>query len=143
MKGGLHKTKAKWFMLESQRHSYHLVYPSPCPILGSLRASATTLKGVLYMHQIQGGATLLSLDLIFLLHKMFVWWHDVLCESTLKGHHTKVVQLGLRYGFILFILSEVMFLFFLFLGGILLILLWHLWLQWRSDVFSPQKEFGF
>ncbi|KAI3814383.1 hypothetical protein L1987_19136 [Smallanthus sonchifolius] len=45
---------------------------------------------------------------------MFVWWCDVICESTLEGHHTKVVQLGPRYGFILFIVSEVMFLFALF-----------------------------
>ncbi|KAG7022597.1 Cytochrome c oxidase subunit 3, partial [Cucurbita argyrosperma subsp. argyrosperma] len=45
---------------------------------------------------------------------MFVWWRDVLRESTLEGHHTKVVQLGLRYGFILFIVSEVMFLFAFF-----------------------------
>ena len=104
-------------MIESQRHSYHLVDPSPCPILGSLRASATTVKSVMYMHPIQGGATLLSLGLIFLLHKMFVWWRDVLCKSTLKGHHTTVVQLGLRYGFILFIVSEVKFLFCFFWGG--------------------------
>ncbi|KAG6604293.1 Cytochrome c oxidase subunit 3, partial [Cucurbita argyrosperma subsp. sororia] len=45
---------------------------------------------------------------------LFVWWRDVLRESTLEGHHTKVVQLGLRYGFILFIVSEVMFLFAFF-----------------------------
>ncbi|KAH0988294.1 hypothetical protein GBA52_015471 [Prunus armeniaca] len=45
---------------------------------------------------------------------MFVWWRDVLRESTLEGHHTKVVQLGLRYGFIPFIVSEVMFLFAFF-----------------------------
>uniref|UniRef100_A0A6N2LCD8 Cytochrome c oxidase subunit 3 n=1 Tax=Salix viminalis TaxID=40686 RepID=A0A6N2LCD8_SALVM len=45
---------------------------------------------------------------------MFVWWRDVLRESTLEGHHTKVVQLGLRYGFILFIVSEVMFFFAFF-----------------------------
>jgi len=29
---GLHTTEAKWFMIESQRHSYHLVDPSPWPI---------------------------------------------------------------------------------------------------------------
>lgn len=45
---------------------------------------------------------------------MFVWWRDVIRESTLEGHHTKVVQLGLRYGFILFIVSEVMFFFAFF-----------------------------
>ncbi|KAJ0981687.1 hypothetical protein J5N97_009942 [Dioscorea zingiberensis] len=42
---------------------------------------------------------------------MFVWWRDVLRESTLEGHHTKAVQLGPRYGSILFIVLEVMFLF--------------------------------
>ncbi|KAM0932111.1 putative cytochrome-c oxidase [Dioscorea sansibarensis] len=47
---------------------------------------------------------------------MFVWWRDVLRESTLEGHHTKAVQLGPRYGSILFIVSEVMFFFCFFLG---------------------------
>ncbi|GAB2303076.1 cytochrome c oxidase subunit 3 [Dionaea muscipula] len=101
-------------MIESQRHSYHLVDPSPWPISGSLGALATTVGGVMYMHSFQGGATLLSLGLVFLLYTMFVWWRDVLRESTLEGHHTKVVQLGLRYGFLLFIVSEVMFFFALF-----------------------------
>ena len=68
------------------------------------------------MHSFQGGATLLSLGLIFLLYTMFVWWRDVLRESTLEGHHTKAVQLGPRYGSILFIVSEVMFLFAFFWG---------------------------
>ncbi|GKC17006.1 cytochrome c oxidase subunit 3 [Tanacetum coccineum] len=45
---------------------------------------------------------------------MFVLWRNVLRVSMLEGHHTKVVQLGPRYGFILFIVSEVMFLFALF-----------------------------
>ena len=40
---------------------------------------------------------------------MFVWWRDVIRESTFQGHHTTPVQLGLRYGMILFIASEVMF----------------------------------
>ena len=101
-------------MIESQRHSYHLVDPSPWPISGSLGALATTVGGVMYMHPFQGGARLLSLGLIFLLYTMFVWWRDVLRESTLEGHHTKVVQLGPRYGSILFIVSEVMFFFAFF-----------------------------
>ncbi|KAJ9181673.1 hypothetical protein P3X46_009777 [Hevea brasiliensis] len=101
-------------MIESQRHSYHLVDPSPWPISGSLGTLATTVGGVMYMHSFQGGATLLSLGLIFILYTMFVWWRDVLRESTLEGHHTKVVQLGPRYGFIPFIVSEVMFLFAFF-----------------------------
>ncbi|KAG5607930.1 hypothetical protein H5410_029422 [Solanum commersonii] len=101
-------------MIESQRHSYHLVDPSPWPIKGALGALATTVGGVMYMHSFQGGATLLNLGLIFLLYTMFVWWRDVLRESTFEGYHTKVVQLGPQYGFILFIVSEVMFFFALF-----------------------------
>ena len=37
------------------------------------------------------------------------WWRDVIREATFEGHHTSVVQTGLRYGMILFIVSEVMF----------------------------------
>ncbi|CAK7322423.1 unnamed protein product [Dovyalis caffra] len=66
--------------------------PSPWPISGSLGALATTVGGVMYMHSFQGGATLLSLGLIFILYTMFVWWRDVLRESTLEGHHTEVVR---------------------------------------------------
>jgi cytochrome c oxidase subunit 3 len=39
---------------------------------------------------------------------MFAWWADVVKESR-GGDHTPVVQIGLRYGMILFIMSEVMF----------------------------------
>jgi heme/copper-type cytochrome/quinol oxidase subunit 3 len=40
---------------------------------------------------------------------MYVWWRDVIRESTFAGYHTKQVQYGLRLGVILFIISEVMF----------------------------------
>ncbi|KAJ9130337.1 hypothetical protein P3X46_034696 [Hevea brasiliensis] len=103
-------------MIESQRHSYHLVDPSPWPISGSLGTLATTVGGVI-------------LGLIFILYTMFVWWRDVLRESTLEGHHTKVVQLGPRYGFIPFIVSEVMFLFAFF------------WASFHSSL-APTVEIG-
>jgi len=63
---------------------------------------------------ISRGVTLLNLGLIFILYTMFVWWLDVLCESTLEGHHTKVVQLRPQYGSVSFIVSQVMFLFAFF-----------------------------
>jgi cytochrome c oxidase subunit 3 len=56
-----------------------------------------------------GGGQLLSLGLAMIIYSMFVWWRDVVRESTFMGHHTSLVQLGLRYGMILFIASEVMF----------------------------------
>jgi heme/copper-type cytochrome/quinol oxidase subunit 3 len=45
---------------------------------------------------------------------MALWWRDVVSEATFEGHHTNIVQLGLRYGMILFIVSEVMFFFAFF-----------------------------
>jgi cytochrome c oxidase subunit 3 len=41
-------------------------------------------------------------------YNMFGWWSDVVSESS-AGDHTPVVRISLRYGFILFIMSEVMF----------------------------------
>jgi cytochrome c oxidase subunit 3 len=43
-----------------------------------------------------------------ILYTMFGWWVDVVKEAH-RGDHTRVVQLHLRYGMILFIASEVMF----------------------------------
>ena len=79
MKGGLHTTGAKWFMIESQRHSYHLVDPSPWPISGSLGALATTVGGVMYMHSFQGGATVGERSRnskIFLRNTKIYLWRD-------------------------------------------------------------------
>jgi cytochrome c oxidase subunit 3 len=39
---------------------------------------------------------------------MYGWWADVVREAH-RGDHTRVVQLHLRYGMIMFIASEVMF----------------------------------
>src|SRR3546814_7629629 len=38
---------------------------------------------------------------LLVLATMFLWWRDVIKEAVHQGHHTKVVQLGLRYGMIL------------------------------------------
>lgn len=75
----------------SQEHPYHLVDPSPWPLLGSLGALTSTIGAVLYMHSFIGDKILLTLGLNVILYTMFVWWRDVTCESTYEGHHTKVV----------------------------------------------------
>ena len=92
-----------------QKHPFHLVDPSPWPIFASLSAFVSTVGGVMYMHGYNGGKGMLSLGFLMILYSMFVWWRDVVREATFEGHHTSFVQLGLRYGMILFIVSEVMF----------------------------------
>lgn len=89
------------------KQPYHLVDPSPWPIVGSLGGGLTVLGIVFAAHY--GSYALLVLGLAVVLATMFFWWRDVLRESRTPGLHTAVVRLGLRYGMTLFISSEVMF----------------------------------
>jgi len=97
-------------------HPFHLVTPSPWPILTSFVSFIFLIGVVAYMHRYINGGYTLVFGLFFLLFCMGIWWRDVIRESTWQGNHTFKVQRGLRIGFALFILSEVMFFFFSFLG---------------------------
>ena len=98
------------------KHSFHLVDPSPWPLVASLSAFFTTSGGVLYMHKFAGGGQLCLTGFILLLYVMYTWWRDIVREATFEEQHTFAVQRGLRLGMILFIVSEVMFFFAFFLG---------------------------
>src|SRR6185312_9834872 len=89
------------------KHPYHLVAPSPWPLMGSIAGGIMAIGGVMYMHG--HGAWLLIIGTLLVLATMFVWWRDVRREATFEGYHTPVVQIGLRFGMALFIASEVMF----------------------------------
>jgi cytochrome c oxidase subunit 3 len=93
------------------KHPYHLVDPSPWPVVGSIAALVLTGGLVMFMHGIwgAGGTVIMALGIIGVLATMFFWWRDVVREGTFQGHHSPVVQIGLRYGMALFIASEVMF----------------------------------
>ena len=88
-------------------HPYHLVDPSPWPLIGSLSGGTAATGRILFMH----GVTpwVLVLGIMMIIATMFGWWRQVVREGTFQGHHTPVVQIGLRYGMLLFIASEVMF----------------------------------
>ncbi len=88
-------------------HEYHLVDPSPWPIIGAAAAGIMAVGGILLMHDVTN--LVFALGAAMVLGTMFVWWRDVIREATFEGLHTRVVQLGLRYGMALFIASEVMF----------------------------------
>jgi len=98
----------------NQKHPFHLVDPSPWPLVGSFSALTTTGGGVAYMHGYPGGGTLVALGQFLILLTMYVWWRDIVREGTFEGQHTEVVQTGLRMGMILFIVSEIMFFFAFF-----------------------------
>ena len=92
-----------------QKHPYHLVDPSPWPLIGSIACLFLFGGAVMWMHEVAGGVWIMLGGLLAVLYTMFVWWRDVVREAEFEGHHNRVVQLGLRYGMALFISSEVMF----------------------------------
>jgi heme/copper-type cytochrome/quinol oxidase subunit 3 len=91
------------------KHTYHLVEPSPWPAVGAFAALTTASGAVLYMHEKPFGVVLLIVGFLLVLGTMFFWWRDVVREAEHQNHHSLVVQIGLRYGMMLFISSEVMF----------------------------------
>lgn len=95
-------------------HSYHLVDPSPWPLVSSLGAFMLTSGGVLYMHKYIGGWELFSTGFTLILYTMYTWWRDIIREATFEDTHSVAVQKGLRLGMILFIVSEIMFFFAFF-----------------------------
>jgi len=92
----------------NQRHGYHLVDPSPWPIMGAFSAFMLTFGTVLYMHGYVG-SFLAQFGFVMILFVMYCWWRDVVREATVEGQHTAIVQRGLKMGMLLFILSEVVF----------------------------------
>jgi cytochrome c oxidase subunit 3 len=89
------------------KHPYHLVDPSPWPLVGAF-AGGLMLTGIILLAH-YGMRWPLYAGVAGVLICMFGWWRDVLKESRTAGLHSPVVRLGLRYGMILFIASEVMF----------------------------------
>ncbi len=101
------------------KHDYHLVNPSPWPLVGSAAAFIMMLGAVIWMRSDNGGLAIggatLSGPWVFLigfaaiLYTMFGWWKDIVGESLNGENTTPVVRIGFRYGMVLFIASEVMF----------------------------------
>ncbi len=89
------------------RQPYHLVDPSPWPLLAALGAGLMLSGIVLAAHF--GSYPLLIVGVVVVLAVATAWWRDVWRESRTPGLHTPVVRLGLRYGMLFFISSEVMF----------------------------------
>ncbi|WP_434613093.1 cytochrome c oxidase subunit 3 [Azospirillum sp. B2RO_4] len=88
-------------------HPYHLLKPSPWPLIGAFSGGLLATGLVVFMHG--GGKFLLVLGVLAILVTMFGWWRSVIRESVVEHAHTPVVKIGLRYGMALFIASEVMF----------------------------------
>ncbi|MEM6621377.1 MAG: cytochrome c oxidase subunit 3 [Pseudomonadota bacterium] len=99
-------------MAHEKNHDYHIIDPSPWPLLGSFGA-VVMLSGAVLMISPNAGEMqqpwMFITGLAIVLFTMFSWWRAVVAEGEGGIDHTPVVRLGLRMGFILFVMSEVMF----------------------------------
>ncbi|GAB5457555.1 MAG: cytochrome c oxidase subunit 3 [Henriciella sp.] len=99
-------------MAEDVKHDYHLVNPSAWPFIGSVAVLVLAVGGVTYMKGLfglpQGSPWIMVAGFAMVIWVMLGWWREVIKEGR-TGDHTPVVEIGLKYGMILFIVSEVMF----------------------------------
>ena len=118
-------------------HDYHLLPPSPWPFLCGLAVMVWGVGMVVYFAGLHprnienpnglmeflfsrgadmfgadavsnGGWIILLLGTLFGAYCMIGWWRDVIIEGN-DGDHTPAVQVGLRYGMIMFLMQEAMF----------------------------------
>jgi len=110
------RNKLNWninLILKAQKNPFHLVPKSPWPLTCSFSILLFLFGMVLYFHYFIWGLPVFFFGLFSLLFFLARWFSDVLLES-FKGHHTSYVANGLRLGFVLMIVSEVMFFFSFF-----------------------------
>jgi len=88
---------------------WHIVRERFWPVItGVTRLTLTSSAAVWFKTSIASVIIIPSLTIVIII---FLWWRDIVRESTIIGRHTKIVQVGLKLGIILFIFSEVIFFF--------------------------------
>ncbi len=110
-------------------HPYHIVDPSPWPLVVAFGAFFMLFGLTLYAHGFNVGFSLFVVGFLATFVNAGLWWRDIIREGTFEGAHTIPVQHGLRFGMVLFIVSEVM-LFFAFF-----------WAYFHSSL-APVPEIG-
>nr|WKU83875.1 cytochrome c oxidase subunit III [Cheilosia albitarsis] len=94
-------------MTTHSNHPFHLVDYSPWPLTSAIGTMTLVSGLVKWFHQYDMSLILMGTSITLL--TVYQWWRDVSRESTFQGLHTYIVTLGLRWGMILFILSEILF----------------------------------
>nr|YP_008081157.1 cytochrome c oxidase subunit III [Amata formosae]AGH27310.1 cytochrome c oxidase subunit III [Amata formosae] len=94
-------------MKMNYNHPFHLVDFSPWPLTGAIGVMTLMTGMIKWFHNFN--LYLLILGYIIIILTMYQWWRDICREGTLQGKHTLLVIKGLRWGMILFIVSEIFF----------------------------------
>nr|ALO70568.1 cytochrome c oxidase subunit 3 [Eusphalerum torquatum] len=97
-----------------KNHPFHLVDVSPWPLMGALSTMIMMMGLIKWFHFYNNSLFLLGSIITVLI--MYQWWRDITREGTFQGLHTYTVVMGLRWGMILFITSEIFFFISFFWG---------------------------
>lgn len=101
-------------MIVKKNHTFHLVDIRPWPLVASVGALILTSGIVKWFYTSQNN--LIILGLLIIIITAYQWWRDISRESTYQGLHTFKVLLGIKWGIILFIISEIFFFLSFFWG---------------------------
>jgi len=104
-----HNNETNLKTIDYQPHPFHMVSPSPWPVLTSISLLTLTSSGALTMHVFENLSTVFFISLFMVAYSMALWFRDVIAEGTYLGNHTLAVQRGINLGVALFIISEVFF----------------------------------
>nr|ALO70672.1 cytochrome c oxidase subunit 3 [Lucifotychus sp. 1 EF-2015] len=91
----------------NKNHPFHLVDFSPWPIISAMNAMISMMGLIKWFYAYNNNLFMFGFTLMLM--TMYQWWRDVTRESTYLGLHTLSVTMGLRWGMILFITSEIFF----------------------------------
>nr|ARH54850.1 cytochrome c oxidase subunit 3 [Agathidium nigripenne] len=97
-----------------KNHPFHLVDISPWPIMGALSAMIMMIGLIKWFTFFNNNLFLMGTLITLMI--MYQWWRDISREGTYQGLHTYKVVMGLRWGMILFITSEIFFFISFFWG---------------------------
>ncbi len=100
--------------IKNYSHGFHLVNSSPWPFYTAHSIAAFLVGFVLYFHHYRMGICMFSCSFYILCWMVGNWFYDIIVEATYEGNHTTMVQRNIKYGMLLFIVSEVMFFFSFF-----------------------------
>lgn len=95
--------------MNKKTHKFHIVDPSPWPLMCSLGLIIFFLSFSFFMrHQDLKGVVPFLCCTVVLCITIFFWFRDILKESLVQGVHNKIVQNGFKIGMMVFISTEIM-----------------------------------
>ena len=97
-----------------KRHPFHLVDHSPWPFTSGFGSLFLVSGLVRWIHGYETFIILSKFGALILGLTIWQWWRDVRREATMQGKHTRKVEVGLRLGMLLFIVSEIFFFYSFF-----------------------------